>query len=79
MKTMTCKQIGGACDEEFQAETWDEMAALSHAHGTKMHEQQDPAHLEVMQEMSALMNDSEAMQKQMDEWKAAFDATPEDS
>ncbi len=29
MKTMTCKQLGGACDKEFQANTFEEMAELS--------------------------------------------------
>ena len=27
MKTMTCKQLGGACDLEFQAETFEEIAS----------------------------------------------------
>ena len=26
MKTMKCKELGGACDEEFQAETFEEIA-----------------------------------------------------
>ncbi len=29
MKTMTCRQLGGACDKKFHAETFDEMAELS--------------------------------------------------
>ena len=41
MKTMTCKQLGGACDQEFQAETFEEMAALSQQHGKEMFQQQD--------------------------------------
>ncbi|SGZ03445.1 hypothetical protein [Moritella viscosa] len=31
MKTMTCNQLGGACDEKFQAESFDEIAELSKA------------------------------------------------
>lgn len=29
MKTMTCKQLGGACDLEFKADTFDDMAQQS--------------------------------------------------
>ena len=35
MKTMTCKQLAGACDLQFHAETFDEMAKLSQDHGTE--------------------------------------------
>ena len=36
MKAMTCKQLGGACDVEFKAETFDEIAQLSQQHGNEM-------------------------------------------
>ena len=49
MKTMTCAQLGGACDKEFHAETFEEMAQLSQQHGMEMHQQQDAPHLEAMQ------------------------------
>ena len=39
MKTMTCSQLGGACDKEFQAETFEEMAELSKQHGMEMFQQ----------------------------------------
>ena len=29
MKTMTCRQLGGACDLGFRAESFEEMAELS--------------------------------------------------
>ena len=29
MKTMTCKQLAGACDQEFNAETFEKMGELS--------------------------------------------------
>jgi len=76
MKTMTCKQLGGSCDVEFHAETFDEMAKLSHAHGTEMRE--DPDHQKAMQAMMELMKEPEAMQKWFGERKAEFDALPED-
>jgi hypothetical protein len=33
---MTCKQFGGACDKEFHANTFNEMAELSKQKGTEM-------------------------------------------
>ena len=78
MKTMTCKQLGGACDLEFRAETFEDMAELSKQHGMQMHKEQDPAHLEAMQKMGELMKTPEAMEK----WQAArrqeFEALPEE-
>lgn len=78
MKTMTCRQLGGACDEKFQAATFEEMAELSQKHGMAMHQQQDAAHMEAMAEMMKLMQDQDAMQKWMAERRADFDALPED-
>ena len=46
MKTMTCKQLAGACDKQFHAETFEEMAAMSKKHGTQMFEKGDEQHLE---------------------------------
>lgn len=40
MKKMTCKQLGGACDLEFKAETFEEMAELSKKHGMDMLEKE---------------------------------------
>lgn len=36
MKTMTCRQFGGACDKEFRANTFEEVAELSKKPGTEM-------------------------------------------
>lgn len=36
MKTITCKQLGGACNQQFHAETFEEMAQLNKAHGGEM-------------------------------------------
>jgi len=30
---MTCNQLGGACEKEFRAETFEEMAKMSKQHG----------------------------------------------
>lgn len=63
MRTMTCRQLGGACDKEFHAETFEEMAELSRQHGTEMFEKGDKAHLEAMEKMRVLMKDPVAVQE----------------
>ncbi|BCE00561.1 DUF1059 domain-containing protein [Marinicellulosiphila megalodicopiae] len=77
MKTMTCKQLGGACDLEISANTFEEMANLSRAHGMEMFQKSDEAHLTAMNDMKHLMTDPIAMQKWMDERKADFEAAPD--
>ena len=77
MKTMTCKQLGGACDLEFHAESFEDIAEQSKQHGMEMFQQKDEAHLRAMQEMSELMNDPEAMQQWMEKKKAEFEALPD--
>lgn len=58
---MTCKELGGACDLEFQADTFDEMAEMSKKHGMEMSQQGDEDHLKAMAEMQELVKDSDAM------------------
>ncbi len=72
MKTMTCKQLGGACDLEFEANTFEEMAELSKQHGTEMYHQQEPAHMQAMGEMMELMKNPEAMNKWFAEKREEF-------
>lgn len=76
MKSMTCKQLGGACDKVFQAETFEEMAALSKQHGTEMFRQKDAAHLEAMGKMQDLMKSPESMQQWFSQKKKEFEALP---
>lgn len=74
MKKMTCKQLGGACDLEFEANTFEEIAEMSKNHGTEMYQQQEPAHMKAMGEMMELMKDPEAMQKWFADKKEEFDS-----
>lgn len=78
MKTMTCKQMGGACDETFTAETFEEMAELSKAHGMEMFQKQDAAHLAIMNEMKELMAKPGAIEEYMANKRREFDEAPED-
>ena len=72
MKTMTCKQLGGACDETFSANSFEEMAELSKAHGMEMMQKQDAAHLKIMGEMKTLMEKPGAIEAYMAEKRKAL-------
>lgn len=76
MKTMTCKQLGGACDLEFKAETFEEMAELSKQHGMEMFQKGDQSHLEAMQKMQKLMQSPDAMKEWFESKKKKFEALP---
>ena len=78
MKTMTCKQLGGACDRKFHANSFDEIAEMSKRHGMEMFEQRDAAHLEAMNKMQALMKRPDAMKEWFEGKRKEFDALPED-
>lgn len=55
MKTMTCNQLGGACEKEFHADTFESMAEQSKKHAMEMFQNGDKAHLEAMNKMQELM------------------------
>ena len=78
MKTMTCKQLGGACDKEFHARSFDEIAEMSKQHGMEMFQKKDAAHLRAMNEMQELMKDPEAMKEWFENKRKEFEALPED-
>ena len=74
---MTCRQLGGACDLVFEANTFDDLAKLSKKHGIKMMQVHDRAHLEAMKKMRKLMQTPGAMQEWFDNKRQEFDALPE--
>jgi len=78
MKTMTCKQLGGACDKEFHANTFEEIAQLSKKHGMEMFQTNDAAHLKAMNEMQSLMQSPNAMKEWFENKRREFDALPHD-
>ena len=77
MKTMTCKQLGGACDKEFRADTFEEIAEMSKKHGIDMFEIGDEDHLKAMSEMQELMKSPETMKEWFESRRKEFDALPE--
>jgi len=78
MKTMTCKQLGGACELAFQAETFDEIAQLSKQHGIEMFQKNDSEHLNAMQKMQTLMQDERAMHTWFEAKRQEFEQLPND-
>jgi predicted small metal-binding protein len=47
MKTMTCKELGGPCDQKLSAESWDEMVQQMVKHVSSNH----PETAEAMKKM----------------------------
>jgi hypothetical protein len=78
MKTMTCRQLGGACDLEFRAASFEEIAELSKQHGIDMFKKADPAHLEAMDRMKSLMADPGAMKQWFEERRQEFENLPDE-
>ena len=78
MKTMSCKQLGGACDKEFHANSFDEITEMSKQHGMEMFQNKNEAHLKSMNEMQELMQNPEAMKEWFENKKKKFEALPED-
>ena len=63
---MTCNQLGGACEQIFSGETFDELTSQSQKHGKEMFGANDAPHMAAMGKMMELMNAGE-----MDSWMAA--------
>ena len=78
MKTMTCKELGGACELKFQAETFEEIVELSKTHGMQMFQEHDAQHMEAMQKIQQLMQNPEDMQKFFNDKKALFNSLEKD-
>ena len=78
MKTMTCRQLAGACDEEFHAETFEAMGELSRTHAMEMAEKGDQGHIDKMEEMKTLMTKPGAVEEWFEKAQKEFDALPED-
>jgi len=79
MKTMTCKQLGGACELQFNANSFDEMAELSKKHGMEMFQKGDKDHLAAMNEMKELMKTPDAMKTWFETRRKEFEALPENA
>jgi len=75
---MTCKQLGGACDKEFHAASFEEIAEQSKMHGMEMFQRGDQAHINAMNEMGELMKTPNAMKDWVENKRKEFNSLPED-
>jgi hypothetical protein len=78
MKTMTCKQLGGACEKEFHASSFEEMASMSKKHAMEMFQSGDQEHIKMMNEMQKLMSSPEAMKEWFENKRKEFEMLPGD-
>ncbi|MEZ2414452.1 DUF1059 domain-containing protein [Muriicola sp. E247] len=78
MKSMSCKQLGGACDIMFSGETFEDIAVQSKEHGMEMFQKGDIGHLKAMKTMKNRMQTTEDFNKWMEDKRKEFDALPEE-
>jgi len=64
---MTCHQLGGACDKELHANTFEEISEIGKQHGMEMFNENNVAHLNAMNKMRELIKtaDSHVMKNWM--------------
>ena len=74
---MNCKELGGACDKEFHANSFNEIAEMSKQHGMEMFQKNDKPHLDAMNKMKGQMKSPEDMKIWMDEKRKEFNELPE--
>lgn len=77
MKTMNCKQLGGACEKEFHANSFEEIAEMSKQHGMEMFKINDAAHLKAMNEMQQRIKNPDAMMEWFEAKRAEFESLSE--
>ena len=76
MKSMTCRELGGACDTVFKADTFEAISKKAKEHGMEMYQRGDVPHIEAMTAMSEQMSDPDSMQGWLEQKEAEFDALP---
>ena len=74
MKSITCNELGGACDKVFQANTFDEIVTMSKQHGMDMFLRGDKGHLEAISKLRVLMQSADGMTAWMDDKRKLFEA-----
>jgi predicted small metal-binding protein len=79
MKKMTCSQLGGACELEFFANSFDEIAEKSKQHGMEIFELKEAGHMTAMEKMSKLMADASTMQDWMEKKREEFEGLPNEA
>ena len=76
MKSMTCKEMGGPCDTKISGNTADELMKSGSDHIGSM---DDDGHKKAVTMMEDMKNKPEEAKTWDNDFKAKFDALPEDS
>lgn len=76
MKSMTCRDLGGACEVSFEAGSFEEMGELSKKHVMEMFAKGDEAHLKAAEAMKGMMSQPGAFQEWFAEKLKEFEALP---
>ncbi|KRB76440.1 hypothetical protein ASE01_15875 [Nocardioides sp. Root190] len=78
MKTMTCRQFGGPCDQAHRGEKADEVIVAQDKHLKEVVKAGDEAHQEARQEMRYRWLHPKKSLGWYNDMKATFAALPED-
>jgi hypothetical protein len=78
MKTMTCRQMGGACDAQFQGQTADDVIRADDSHLKEMVAGGDAAHQGALKRMQARWKNPVAGMRWYLNTRKAFAALPDD-
>jgi predicted small metal-binding protein len=74
MKRLTCRDLGGPCDAEFAADSFEEIGKKSQEHVMEQMQKRDAAHLSVASSMRSAT--PEQQKTMMAEFKRKFDEAP---
>jgi len=78
MKTMTCRQLGGACDLELRGDTADKVIKLQDKHLKEIVANGDTAHEQALKDMKGRWKNPIKGMGWYKNTKKAFAALPED-
>ena len=77
MKKITCKELGGACEQAFLGDSFADVARQSRQHATEMLAKNDTDHLNAAERMKAFMATPTAMEEWMSEREIYFNNLPD--
>ena len=77
MKKITCKKLGGACEQAFLGDSFADVARQSRQHAMEMFAKNDTDHLNAAERMKALMSNPKAMEEWMSEREIYFNNLPD--
>ena len=73
MKRLSCRDLGGPCEAEFVADTFEEIGKKSHEHVVEQVQKGDEAHLSAANSMRSATQQKAMMAK----FRQKFDETPD--